>query len=59
MLQFLSLFHNFQTIRHSKLSTCLAPDFLNFHTRGQLRQKERPLSPVNLEDALSFIRQRV
>lgn len=45
-------------VRDSKLSTCLAPDFLNFHTRGQLRQQERTLGPVNLEDALDFVRQR-
>lgn len=55
----LMLFHNFQMVRNSKLSTCLAPDFLNLHTRGEFSQQERPLSPINLENALDFIRQRV
>jgi len=53
MLQCLCLFHDSQIVRDSKLSTCLAPDFLNFHTRGQLCQQECPLNPVNLEDTLN------
>lgn len=52
MLPTSHLLHDNQLLRHRKARIGLSPHLLDIHPRRDLRQRERPLLPVDLENRL-------